>query len=74
MQTEKIKITTEYIKLDQLLKFSGVAESGADAKNMITEEIVRVNGEVCTMRGKKIRIGDKVLVKFEDEQLTIEVE
>ena len=74
MQTEKIKITTEYIKLDQLLKFSGVAESGADAKNMITEEIVRVNGEVCTMRGKKIRIGDKVLVEFEDEQLTIEVE
>ena len=74
MQTEKIKITTEYIKLDQLLKFSGVAESGADAKEMITGEIVSVNGEVCTMRDKKIRTGDKILIEFEDEQLIIEVE
>ncbi len=74
MQTENIKITTEYIKLDQLLKFSGVAESGADAKDMILSEIVSVNGEICTMRGKKIRSGDKVLIDFEDEQLQIEVE
>lgn len=74
MQTENIKITTEYIKLDQLLKFSGVAESGADAKDMIVSEIVSVNGEICTMRGKKIRSGDKVLIDFEDEQLQIEVE
>ncbi len=74
MQTENIKITTEYIKLDQLLKFSGAAESGADAKDMILSEIVSVNGEICTMRGKKIRSGDKVLIDFEDEQLQIEVE
>ena len=74
MQTEKIKITTEYIKLDQLLKFSGVAESGADAKDIIAAEIVSVNGESCTMRGKKLRAGDKVLIDFEDEQLTIGVE
>ena len=67
MQTENIKITTEYIKLDQLLKF-------ADAKDMILSEIVSVNGEICTMRGKKIRSGDKVLIDFEDEQLQIEVE
>ena len=73
MQTEEIKITTEYIKLDQLLKFSGIAENGADAKDMILDEIVDVNGEVCTMRGKKIRPGDEVLVNFEDEVLKIEV-
>ncbi len=74
MQTEKVKITTEYIKLDQLLKFSGIAENGADAKDMILDEIVDVNGEVCTMRGKKIRPGDEVIVNFDDETLKIEVE
>lgn len=74
MQTEKVKITTEYIKLDQLLKFSGVAENGAIAKDMILDEIVDVNGEVCTMRGKKIRPGDEVIVNFDDETLKIEVE
>lgn len=73
MQIEEIKISTEYIKLDQLLKFSGVAENGADAKDMILSEIVLVNGEVCTMRGKKLRPGDEVLVEFEDETLKIEV-
>ena len=73
MQVEEIKISTEYIKLDQLLKFSGVAENGADAKDMILDEIVLVNGEVCTMRGKKLRTGDEVLVEFEDETLKIEV-
>ena len=73
MQVEEIKISTEYIKLDQLLKFSGVAENGADAKDMILNEIVLVNGEVCTMRGKKIRPGDEVVVNFDDEVLKIEV-
>ena len=73
MQVEEIKISTEYIKLDQLLKFSGVAENGADANDMILDEIVLVNGEVCTMRGKKLRTGDEVLVEFEDETLKIEV-
>ena len=74
MQCEKIKISTEYIKLDQLLKFSGIAENGADAKDMILSEIVSVNGEVCSMRGKKIRPGDVVLIDFEDGQYQIEVE
>ena len=73
MQIEEIKISTEYIKLDQLLKFSGIAENGADAKDMILSEIVRVNGEICIMRGKKIRSGDEVIVEFEDETLKIEV-
>lgn len=74
MKSENIKITTEFIKLDQLLKFSGIAENGADAKDMILDEIVRVNDEICTMRGKKIRAGDKILIDFDDEKYEIVVE
>lgn len=73
MQTEKIKISTEYIKLDQLLKFSGIAENGSDAKDMILDGIVSLNNEICTMRGRKIRPKDVVKVEFEDETLCIEV-
>ena len=69
----KVKITTEFIKLDQLLKYSGIAENGSDAKDMILDGIVYVNNEICKMRGKKIRPEDEVLVKFEDEVLLIKV-
>lgn len=58
----QIEISTEYIKLDQLLKFSGIAENGGMAKEMILDGAVTVNGEVCLMRGKKIRSGDAVTV------------
>ncbi len=71
---QTVKITTEYIKLDQLLKFASAAESGVMAKDMILDGIVSVNGETCTMRGKKLRSGDKVRVDFEDEELEIAVE
>ncbi len=74
MQTQQLKISTEFIKLDQLLKFAGIAESGADAKDMILDGIVLVNGAVCTMRGKKLRPGDQVLLHFEDGQYQIIVE
>jgi len=60
MQEEKIQITTEFIKLDQLLKFANVVATGGEAKLAIQEGDVIVNGEVCTMRGKKIRPGDRV--------------
>lgn len=73
MEKIEIEITTEYIKLDQLLKFSQIAENGAMAKEMIWDEIVSVNGEICTMRGKKIRPGDVVLAEFEDESFEITV-
>ena len=56
----EIKITTEFIKLDALLKFSGLADTGGEAKLMIQNGEVKVNGEICTMRGKKIRSGDTV--------------
>lgn len=62
-----IKITTDYIKLDQLLKFSGIAENGAFAKEIILDGLVEYNGEVCTMRGKKVYRGDKVKVLIPDE-------
>lgn len=74
MKTDKISITTEYIKLDQLLKFSGMAENGAQAKEMILEGIVLYNGETCTMRGKKVRSGDEIIIAFEDEPYKIIVE
>lgn len=60
MKTEEIKITTPFIKLDQLIKFAGISQTGGDAKYAITEGYVKLNGEVCTMRGKKVYPGDKV--------------
>ena len=60
MQTETVSIHTEFIKLQDLLKFAGAVETGGDAKLIIQEGRVTVNGEVCTMRGKKIRPGDRV--------------
>lgn len=74
MKTENVSITTEYIKLDQLLKFAGIAMTGAQAKEMVADGIVSVNGEVCTMRGKKLRPGDSATVEFDDETVTIQVE
>ncbi len=55
---EDLEITTDFIKLDSALKFSGIAESGAFAKDFIKEGLVRVNGEVETRRGKKLYDGD----------------
>ena len=57
---ENIAIKTEFIKLDSLLKFAGMVGTGGEAKELISGGQVQVNGEVCTMRGKKIRPGDKV--------------
>ena len=57
---ETITITTEFIKLQDLLKFANLVMSGGEAKIIIQEGEVLVNGEVCTMRGKKIRPGDVV--------------
>ncbi len=57
---EKIAIETDFIKLDSLLKFAALVGTGGEAKYVISEGLVRVNGEVCTMRGKRIRPGDTV--------------
>ena len=54
-----LTITTEFIKLQDALKYANVVYSGGEAKQLILDEQVLVNGEVCTMRGKKLRDGDK---------------
>lgn len=59
---ETIKITTEFIKLQDLLKFASLVSTGGEAKIIIQEGEVKVNGEVCTQRGKKIRPGDDVVL------------
>ncbi|MDY3993281.1 MAG: RNA-binding S4 domain-containing protein [Evtepia sp.] len=60
MEKNTVSITTEFIKLDSLLKLANAVGSGGEAKILIQEGEVRVNGETCTMRGKKIRPGDVV--------------
>lgn len=66
---QEIKINTEFIKLDSFLKWCGAVGQGSDAKMFILDELIKVNGEVCTQRGKKIRIGD--VVSFEDEEYKV---
>lgn len=72
MKTEKIGIDTEYIKLQDLLKLGGLAYTGGMAKAVIQNGEVKVNGEVCLMRGKKLRPGD--FAEFEDTRLIVEQE
>ncbi len=67
---ESVKIKTEFIKLDALLKFASLVGSGGEAKMLIQDGQILVNGEVCTMRGKKIRSGDKV--SYNDKEVVIE--
>ena len=57
---EQIEIKTEYIKLDALLKFAAAVGTGGEAKQVIADGLVKVNGETCTQRGKKLRAGDRV--------------
>lgn len=69
--SNEVKITTEFIKLDALLKFAGLADTGGEAKLLIQDGQVLVNGEVCTMRGKKIRPGDRVGIDGEEEVVVV---
>ena len=66
---QPLSIHTEYIKLQDALKYANVVYSGGEAKQLILDGQVTVNGEVCTMRGKKIRPGDDVL--FEGVHYTV---
>ena len=61
----EIRIDTEYIKLDALLKFANLTASGVEAKLRIASGEVQVNGQPCTMRGKKLRSGDTVTLNGE---------
>ena len=62
MKIQEIVIKSEFIKLDSLLKYAGICMTGGEAKTLIEGEAVSFNGEVCTMRGKKIRPGDEVSI------------
>jgi ribosome-associated protein len=55
---EKVRINTEFIKLDQFIKWVGIAGSGSEAKSIVSEEMVKVNGKIEVQRGKKLRKGD----------------
>ena len=55
---DEIAIVSDFIKLDALLKFTGAAETGGHAKILIQDGLVKVNGEICIMRGKKLYPGD----------------
>ncbi len=70
MSEQRVKIGTEFIKLQNLLKFAGAVETGGEAKLLIQEGAVSVNGEPCAMRGKKLRPGDKV--EFDGVTLVVE--
>jgi len=67
---KKVKIVTEYIELEQLLKWAGIAGTGSAAKNMIKNSEVKVNGETELRRGKKVRPGD--IVDVGDTRLIVE--
>ena len=67
---EVIRLRDEYIKLGQALKAAGLVESGVEAKEVITEGLVTVNGETDTRRGRKLYAGDMVL--FDGEEIIIE--
>ena len=73
MQFQKIKIKEEFIRLDSALKFANFVSTGGHAKIVIQDGEVKVNGEICTQRGKKLRNGDTVeyggkgiIVSYED--------
>ena len=69
---ETVKINTDFIQLQSFLKFKGIAETGGQAKEFIKDGIIRVNGEVCTARGKKIRPGDIISAFAVDYEITNE--
>lgn len=69
---ETVKINTQFIQLQSFLKFKGIAETGGQAKEFIQDGIIRVNGEVCTARGKKIRPGDIISAFAVDYEITNE--
>ncbi len=67
---EKIKLREEFIKLGQALKAAGLVESGVEAKEVIQDGLVKVNGEIDTRRGRKLYGGD--VVTFDGEEIRIE--
>ncbi len=67
----EVEIRTEFIKLDQLLKFAGITQTGGESKILIKEGLVSVNGQTVEERGKKIRKGDIIEIKDTDKFIVI---
>ena len=70
MQKENIAITTEFITMDKLLKFSGVADTGGQAFLMVEDGIIKLNGKLVTEKRKKVFPGDVVNI---DEQIELTI-
>ena len=70
MEPQSVSITTEDIKLEALLKLANLVSSGGEAIGLIQDGQVSVNGQVCRMRGKKLRPGDRVA--FAGRELTVQ--
>ncbi len=68
----KVSIKTDFIKLDSLLKYAGIVETGGIGKEIILEERIKYNGEICTQRGKKVRKGDKVQIDEIGTEIVVE--
>lgn len=62
IERSTVQIHTDYIKLDSLLKYAGITETGGEAKELVLSGAVSVNGDVCLERGKKVRVGDTVKI------------
>jgi len=72
MNTTNFTLNDEYIRLDDLLKLTGCVQTGGQAKVLIQGGGVLLDGEVCTMRGKKLRGGETVTVPETDEEITVD--
>lgn len=70
MAQKTVSITTEFIKLEALLKLANLVSTGGEAKMLIQDGQTSVNGEVCTMRGKKLRPGDTV--QFQGQEILVQ--
>ena len=71
MSNREFTLTAEFIRLDDLLKLTGCTDTGGQAKLLIQGGAVTVDGEVCTMRGKKLRGGERVAIPSQAEEITV---
>lgn len=68
-EEQNVEIETDFIRLDALLKFAAVVQTGGEAKMLISDEMVSVDGQVCTQRGKKVYPGQRIT--FDNKKITV---
>ena len=71
MSKHTFELEAEYIRLDDLLKLTGCVETGGQAKVLIQSGFVTLDGETCTMRGKKLRGGEVIAIPEDGEEITV---